>query len=187
MSNLYHLYSSTIEIRHDGHVWNSLEDKSFLEMLGGYRRDRREGKEGLTLAGLLMFGNGLAIRTEFDNIFMDYRNESEVTMDIRWNDRITYDGTWENNLFNFFTKVTPKLMEDLKKPFKLEGIQRIDETPVHKAIREAFVNQIIHRLWKALHNLCYVKSIVMQSQFLFRPKQASCIIQSVKDECTERG
>ncbi|MDE7405020.1 MAG: AAA family ATPase, partial [Lachnospiraceae bacterium] len=56
----------------------------------------------------------------------------------------TYDGTWENNLFNFFTKVTPKLTEDLKKPFKLEGIQRIDETPVHKAVREAFVNLIIH-------------------------------------------
>lgn len=91
-----------------------------------------------------MFGDGLAIREEFDNIFMDYRNESEITMDIRWNDRITYDGTWENNLFNFFTKVTPKLTEDLKKPFKLEGIQRIDETPVHKAVREAFVNLIIH-------------------------------------------
>ena len=35
-------------------------------------------------------------------------------------------------------------MEDLKKPFKLEGIQRIDETPVHKAVREGFINLIIH-------------------------------------------
>ena len=137
-------YRQIFEIRNDGHVWNALDDKSFLEKLGGYRKDRREGKEGLTLAGLMMFGDGLAIRNEFDNIFMDYRNESEITMDIRWNDRITYDGTWENNLFNFFTKVTPKLTEDLKKPFKLEGIQRIDETPVHKAVREASVNLIIH-------------------------------------------
>lgn len=137
-------YRQIFEIRNDGHVWNALDDKSFLEKLGGYRKNRREGKEGLILAGLMMFGDGLAIRNEFDNIFMDYRNESEITMDIRWNDRITYDGTWENNLFNFFTKVTPKLTEDLKKPFKLEGIQRIDETPVHKAVREAFVNLIIH-------------------------------------------
>ena len=91
-----------------------------------------------------MFGTGQAIRKKFDNVFMDYRNESEITIDIRWNDRITYDGTWENNLFNFFTKVTPKLTEDLKKPFKLEGIQRIDETPVHKAVREGLVNMIIH-------------------------------------------
>lgn len=36
------------------------------------------------------------------------------------------------------------MTEDLKKPFKLEGIQRIDETPVHKAVREGFVNLIIH-------------------------------------------
>ena len=137
-------YRQIFEIRNDGHVWNSLDDKSFLEKLGGYRKDRREEKEGLTLAGLMMFGDGLAIRDEFDNVFMDYRDESQVTLEIRWNDRITYDGTWENNLFNFFTKVTPKLTADLKKPFRLEGMQRIDETPVHKAVREAFVNLIIH-------------------------------------------
>jgi predicted HTH transcriptional regulator len=137
-------YRQIFKIRNDGHVWNAMDDKEFLKKLGGYRIDRKNGIEGLTLAGLLMFGTGLAVREVFSNIFMDYRNESAVTKDIRWNDRITYDGTWENNLFNFFTKVTPKLTEDIKKPFKLEGIQRVDDTPVHKAVREAFVNLIIH-------------------------------------------
>ncbi len=113
-------------------------------MLGGYRRDRREKVEGLTVAGLLMFGSGLAIRDEFDNIFMDYRNETDADDETRWVDRITYDGTWENNLFNFFRKVTPKLTEDFKKPFVLKDMQRIEDTSVHKAIREAFVNMIIH-------------------------------------------
>ena len=47
-------------------------------------------------------------------------------------------------MFNFFMMVTPKLTAGLKKPFKLEGMQRIDETPIHKAVREAFVNMIIH-------------------------------------------
>ena len=126
------------------HVWRELPDKEFLEMLGGYRRDRREKVEGLTVAGLLMFGSGLAIRDEFDNIFMDYRNETDADDETRWVDRITYDGTWENNLFNFFRKVTPKLTEDLKKPFVLKDMQRIEDTQVHKAIREAFVNMIIH-------------------------------------------
>ena len=126
------------------HVWCEFPDKEFLEMLGGYRRDRREKVEGLTVAGLLMFGTGLAIRDEFDNIFMDYRNETNADDETRWVDRVTYDGTWENNLFNFFRKVTPKLTEDLKKPFILKNLQRIDDTPVHKAIREAFVNMIIH-------------------------------------------
>lgn len=58
------------------HIWNTYDDKHFLEMLGGYRRDRDKGIEGLTLAGLMMFGNGLVVRDVFDNIFMDYRDES---------------------------------------------------------------------------------------------------------------
>ena len=126
------------------HVWNSLDDKEFLKMLGGYRVDRKQKIEGLTMAGLLMFGKGLPIRDEFDNLFVDYRDESNLSGDQRWSDRVTYDGTWENNLFNFFTKVTRKLTVDLKKPFKLNGMQREDDTPVHKAVREAFVNAIIH-------------------------------------------
>ncbi len=50
------------------HVWRELSDKEFLEMLGGYRKDRRDKVEGLTIAGLMMFGSGIAIRDEFDNI-----------------------------------------------------------------------------------------------------------------------
>jgi predicted HTH transcriptional regulator len=91
-----------------------------------------------------MFGTGLAIRDRFDNILMDYRDETGAAGETRWVDRVTYDGTWENNLFNFFRKVTPKLTEDLAVPFVLENQQRVNDTPVHKAVREAFVNMIIH-------------------------------------------
>lgn len=131
--------------RNPEHVWRELPDQDFLGMLGGYRRNRRDKEEGVTIAGLMMFGTGLAIRDEFDNIFMDYRDETGANSETRWIDRVTYDGTWENNLFNFFRKVTPKLTENLQKPFVLEsGMQRVDDTPVHKSIREAFVNMIIH-------------------------------------------
>ena len=65
-------------------------------------------------------------------------------IDSRWSDRLTYDGTWENNLFNFFMRVIVKLTQDLKRPFKLEGMERIDDTPIHKAVREALTNMIIH-------------------------------------------
>ena len=45
-----------------------------------------------------------------------------------WNEELKEQG--------YTTIVTPKLTEDLKKPFKLEGgVQRIDDTPVHKAVR----------------------------------------------------
>ncbi|MCM1425831.1 MAG: putative DNA binding domain-containing protein [Eubacterium sp.] len=126
------------------HIWNTYDDKHFLEMLGGYRKDRDKGIEGLTLAGLMMFGNGLAVRDVCDNIFMDYRDESYKTDDVRWNDRITYDGTWENNVFNFLGRVLPKLTAELPKPFKLKGYVREDDTPLHRAVRESCVNMVIH-------------------------------------------
>lgn len=137
-------YRMRFQNENGAHIWNTYDDKHFLEMLGGYRKDRYKGIEGVTLAGLMMFGNGLAVRDVFDNIFMDYRDESHKTDDVRWNDRITYDGTWENNVFNFLGKILPNLTAELPKPFKLEGYTRVDDTPLHRAVREACVNMVIH-------------------------------------------
>ena len=38
-------YRQIYEIRNDGHVWNILDDKSFLEKLVDYRKDRKSGVE----------------------------------------------------------------------------------------------------------------------------------------------
>ena len=40
------------------HIWNSLDHKEFLMQLGGYVVNRKDGTEGLTIAGLLMFVKG---------------------------------------------------------------------------------------------------------------------------------
>ena len=49
-------YRQIFEIRNDGHVWNALDDKSFLEKLGGYRKNRKTGVEGLTFDVWYMTG-----------------------------------------------------------------------------------------------------------------------------------
>lgn len=143
-TNALKSYRIEFEHRNPEHVWNGIDDLSFLKNMGGYAIDRVTGKGWLTTAGLLMFGKGLAIRERFDNIRMDYIDESNLLPGSRWSDRITYDGTWENNLYNFVRQVTPKLVSGIKRPFRLEGITRIDDTPVHKAIRESLVNMMIH-------------------------------------------
>lgn len=137
-------YRIRFERQNPDHVYNGYDDKEFLRNLGGYATDRSTKKEGLTTAGLLMFGKGLPIRERFDNFRLDYIDKTNLILGSRWSDRLTYDGTWENNLYNFFSRVIPKLVSDIKRPFKLEGITRIDDTPVHKAIREAVVNMMIH-------------------------------------------
>lgn len=158
-------YRTMFQNNNPDHVWNQEDNKQFLTMLGGYKKDRSKGIEGLTIAGLLMFGKGISIRERFSNLMMDYRDESNATDDMRWSDRVTYDGTWENNLFNFFMKVSPKLTSDLKKPFVLDNQQRIDDTPIHKAIREAFVNMIIHSDY--LLDAGTLKILKKQDEFIF--------------------
>lgn len=143
-SNTLAAYRNRFRTANMDHVWNDYSDKDFLLNMGGYIIDRNTHREGLTLAGLLMFGKGLSIRERFDNIRMDYIDMTNLLPDSRWSDRLTYDGRWENNLYNFFMTVQSKLIKDLKRPFRLEGMERIDDTSIHKAVREALTNLVIH-------------------------------------------
>lgn len=133
----------------EDHPWSALSDRDLLEKLGGWRRDRVNGQEGITLAGLLMLGKDLAIRDPeaAPSYFVDYREHLDPAL--RWTDRIYPDGTWEANLFQFYTRVWPKLGAGLPTPFRLEGEQRRDVTPTHEALREAFVNTLIHADYSA--------------------------------------
>lgn len=126
------------------HPWLALANRDLLERLGGWRRDRVAAIEGLTLAGLLMFGKDQAIRDAHaaPNYFVDYREKLDP--ELRWTDRIYPDGTWEANLFQFYSRVWTKLASGLPTPFRLEGAMRRDVTPAHEALREAFVNALIH-------------------------------------------
>ena len=110
------------------HPFNKLSDMDFLRQFNCIRKDKHTGEEWLTMAGLLMFGKGLPIRTRFSNLRLDYIDRSRLIGDMRYSDRLTYDGTWENNLFNFVTFVLPRLVRELPHPFRMEGLQRIDDT-----------------------------------------------------------
>lgn len=108
--------------------------------------DRLTGKEGFTLAGLLMFGKADSITDDAcaPHFFLDYREYGEESTASRWIDRICPDGTWEANLFQFYRRVLPKLQEILPITFHLEGETRKDETPAHVAVREALINTLVH-------------------------------------------
>ena len=130
-------YRTEFRLENNTHVWNRVDDKTFLRNLGGYTEDRQTGREGLTLAGLMMFGKGLAIRDRFANFRMDYLDMSHLVGDERYHDRLTYDGLWENNLYQFFRIVSPKVQFDLPRPFKLEkgGKRNLLKLPVETIYR----------------------------------------------------
>ena len=137
-------YRTLFRYKNEGHIWNEVDDTTFLKNLGGCIVDKDSGKVTLTMAGLMMFGTGLAVRDRFPNFRMDYINMCNLIGEERYSDRLTYDGRWENNLFQFFSIVLPKMTFDLPRPFRMEGVTRVDDTPQHKAVREAFTNSIIH-------------------------------------------
>jgi ATP-dependent DNA helicase RecG len=140
----FRAYRQVFANREPGHPWNEKDDQEFLRLIGGWRRDRETQEAGLTLAGLLMFGQMSVIQEVLPNYMLDYQERPEARTERRWVDRLTLDGKWSGNLYDFYRKVYLKLTADLKVPFQLEKGERQDETPVHVALREALANVLVH-------------------------------------------
>ncbi|MBQ2673634.1 MAG: putative DNA binding domain-containing protein [Prevotella sp.] len=138
-----------------GHVWEELEDEEFLYKLGAVGRGEDGGLHP-TAAGLLMFGFEYEIVKEFPYYFLDYREQMEDG--VRWTDRITSSsGEWSGNIYDFYFRVYNKIAQDIRVPFKLEGGDRIDDTPVHKALREALANCMINADYYGRQGVVIVK------------------------------
>jgi predicted HTH transcriptional regulator len=140
-----------------GHVWLDLPTPEFLERIGAHGRNREEGYSGLRIAGLLMFGRAEIIRDVLPHYMVDYQERPQAKTERRWVDRLVPDGSWSGNLYDFFRRVYQKLTSDLKVPFQLQEGQRIDDTPVHEALREALANALIHADYSGRVSVLVVK------------------------------
>ena len=138
-----------------GHVWEELNDTEFLYKLGAVGRTS-DGKLHPTAAGLLMFGYEYEIVKEFPSYFLDYQECFDPNT--RWTDRIvSSSGDWSGNIYDFYFRVYNKIVQDIKIPFKLEGGDRIDDTPIHKALREALANCLINADYYGRQGLVIIK------------------------------
>lgn len=135
-------YRNVFRSANPHHLWNQLDDEMFLRRIKAVAT----GEDGCyhpTEAGLLMFGYEYEITSRFPQYFLDYQEDRVMVGVTRWKDRITSSsGDWSGNLFDFIFKVLPKLQADLKVPFVLKGNQRVDDTPLHRVLREAMVNTL---------------------------------------------
>ncbi len=126
------------------HVWAKLVDDEFLLKIGAAKKSQIDGKIHPTLGGLIFFGDFMTITDELPNYFLDYREH--ISGDTRWSDRVSSgDGNWSGNVFDFYFKIIDRLTADVKVPFKLDSdLRRVDDTPVHKSLRECLANALIH-------------------------------------------
>lgn len=131
-------YRRRFQTQQPGSPLNSYDDEEFLKAIGGVRRDRQTDQSGITVAGLLLVGKPEALREWRGRHLIDFRLQSSDT--VEWDDRVPWDG----HLLGAFETIYPRLIADLAVPLRVEGGRRIDESPVHVALREAFVNLLVH-------------------------------------------
>jgi predicted HTH transcriptional regulator len=160
-----HAYRNMLASHRLNHPWGTLDDIAFLRAIGAWKRDRHQQADGLTLAGILMFGQWAAIQETASYYFVDYQERPKDHSETRWLDRVVPDGTWSGNLFDFYRRVAKRLVADLKVPFVLKGDIRQDETLRHQALREALVNALVHADY---HDRASVQIIKGPSGFIFR-------------------
>lgn len=135
-------YRNRHQILKSGHPFEGYTDEAYLEAIGAAAEDG-DGALRPTAAGMLMFGDEFRIIRYFPEYFLDYREILDPS--IRWTDRLqSSSGEWSGNLCDFYFRVYNKIQKDIKVPFAMSGGDRIDDTPVHKAIREALANCLVN-------------------------------------------
>ena len=138
-------YRRRFDSFNEGHVWSSFGETEFLEAIGAAALDE-DGELRPTCAGLLMFSEHRFIIREFPHYLLDYRQETGRNE--RWEDRtVSFTGDWTGNVFDFYFRAYNKMKAALKVPFQMKGIDRIDDTPAHKAMREALANCLTNANW----------------------------------------
>ena len=126
-----------------GHPFEKLNDAEYLRSVGAAAVSREDKQLHPTAAGMLMFGDEFNIVRHFPEYFLDYREMLDPA--IRWTDRIqSSSGEWSGNICDFYFRVYNKISMDIKTPFAMQGGDRIEDTPVHKALREALANCLIN-------------------------------------------
>ncbi|MDE6394650.1 MAG: putative DNA binding domain-containing protein, partial [Duncaniella sp.] len=150
-------YRNFFNSTHIHHLWNNEDDEIFLRKIGAIGIGE-DGKYHPTAAGLLMFGYEYEITREFPNYFLDYQENRSLGA-TRWTDRIvSTSGDWSGNIFDFVIEVLRRMQQGLKIPFVLKGTVRVDDTPIHKLLREAITNAVVHADFYGRQGLVIQKS-----------------------------
>lgn len=126
------------------HDFSDLDDKAFLKEVGAAAEDEK-GVLHPTAAGLLMFGYEYEIVRQFPLYHLEYREENDNgTCFVISSD----SGDWSGNVYDFFQKVSSRLIEDMR--FITDETY---EKSIRSAVREALSNCLINADYYGSHGL----------------------------------
>ena len=119
------------------HPWKNLIDMELLKSAKLYQKDYQTNKEGITLAGILIFGKDETILSALPHHKTDLILR-KINLD-RYDDRDDV----RTNLIDSYERIIAFGQKHLSDPFYLEGTQRISIRD--KILREIASNILIHR------------------------------------------
>ncbi len=126
-----------IKSNNANHPWLALNDVQLLQKAGLWKRDFQTGKEGFTLAAVLLFGKDETIQ----QVVPHYKIDALV----RVQDKLRYDDREyiQTNLIDAYEQLMAFAAKHLPDKFYLDGTQRISLRTI--IFREIISNIITHR------------------------------------------
>ncbi len=126
-----------VAVRDKNHAWVKMDDLELLKSARLHQQNLQDGKEGLTLAALLLFGKETAVLAAVSH----HRTDAllrRVNVD-RYDDRDDI----RTNLLDSYNRLIAFGEKHLPDPFYLEGDQRVSLRS--RILREVVGNLLIHR------------------------------------------
>ncbi len=119
------------------HAWVDMSDEEMLRSLNLIEKDLITGKEGLTLAAILLFGKDTTILSALPH------HKTDAIYRVKNLDRYDDRDDIRTNLLESYDRLIAFADKHLNDKFYLEGTQRIDVR--NKITRELCANLLIHR------------------------------------------
>ena len=134
---LFYKVRNLIRSYNPEHPWLELDDEQMLRMAGLYDRDYKTGKEGYTLAAILLLGKDEAIRSVVPHYKIDALVR-KFNVD-RYDDRLYI----QTNLIEAYEQLLEFVAKHLPDKFYLEGDQRRSLRTI--IFREVAANILVHK------------------------------------------
>ena len=119
------------------HSWAGMSDEEMLRSLNLIEKDLNTGKEGLTLAAILLFGKDTTILSALPH------HKTDAIYRVKNLDRYDDRDDIRTNLIESYERLIAFIEKHLDDKFYIEGTQRIDVR--NKIARELCANTLIHR------------------------------------------